>query len=360
MSAEAPVSNGIAYGERGATSRAGQNGSAEVPQTGVTMRTISIRDALNEALAEEMERDERVFLMGEEVGYYDGAYKVSRGLLERFGAHRVIDTPIAENGFAGVGVGAAMVGLRPVIEFMTWNFSLIAIDQVINSAAKMRYMSAGEFDVPIVFRGPSGSVHQLAAQHSQSFESIYANIPGLKVVMPSNPYDAKGLLKSAIRDPNPVCFMESEAMYSVKGEVPEGEWLVPLGVAAIKTVGRDLTILSWSKSVPYCLAAAEALAHQGIQAEVIDLRTIRPLDEETVLASVKKTNRVLIVQEAWPQASVGSWLAGLIQEKAFDYLDAPVKVLSGRDCPYPYARSLEKMMAPDAEAIAAAALALTK
>lgn len=324
------------------------------------MRVLSIREALNEALAEEMERDERVFLMGEEVGYYDGAYKVSRGLLERFGEHRVVDTPISENGFAGLGVGAAMVGLRPVIEFMTFNFSLIAIDQVINSAAKIRYMSAGEFDCPIVFRGPSGSVHQLAAQHSQSFEGFYANVPGLKVVMPSNPADAKGLLKSAIRDPNPVVFMESEAMYSVKGEVPDGEHIIPLGVAATKMSGDDISILCYSKSVPACIAAGEKLLERGIKADVIDLRTLRPLDEEAVLSSVKRTNRALIVHEAWPMASYGSWLAAFIQERVFDYLDAPVTVLAGRDCPYPYAKSLEKMMAPTADDVVETALRLCK
>ena len=323
------------------------------------MRQLSIREALNEALAEEMERDERVFLMGEEVGYYDGAYKVSRGLLQRFGEKRVIDTPISENGFAGIGVGAASVGLRPVIEFMTWNFSLIAIDQVVNAAAKIRYMSAGELDCPIVFRGPGGSVHQLAAQHSQSLESYYAHVPGLKVVMPSNPYDAKGLLKSAIRDPNPVCFIESEAMYSNKGDVPEGEYLIPLGSADIKRPGNDVTLLCFSKTVPTCMRAAEALADQGIHAEVIDLRTIRPLDTQTIFASVMKTNRVLIVQEAWPQASVGTYIAALVQQELFDYLDAPVTVMSGRDTPYPYARSLEKLMAPNAEDVAAAVKKLT-
>ncbi|MFN8391065.1 MAG: pyruvate dehydrogenase complex E1 component subunit beta [Bdellovibrionota bacterium] len=310
------------------------------------MRELSIREALNEALAEEMERDERVFLMGEEVGYYDGAYKVSRGLLQRFGERRVIDTPISENGFAGVGIGAAMAGLRPVIEFMTFNFSLIAIDQIVNAAAKMRYMSAGAYDVPMVFRGPGGAVHQLAAQHSQSLESYYAHVPGIKVIMPATPYDAKGLLKTAIRDPNPVVFIESEAMYSSKGPVPEGEYLLPFE-ADIKRPGTDATILCYSKTVPTSLQAANQLAEIGINAEVIDLRSIRPLDTAAVFASVKKTNRVVVVQEAWPQASVGTWLAALIQEELFDYLDAPVITLSGRDCPYPYARSLEKMMAPN-------------
>lgn len=320
------------------------------------MRELSIRDALNEAIAEEMMNDPRIFLMGEEVGYYDGAYKVSRGLLEKFGERRVIDTPISENGFAGLGVGAAMTGLRPIIEFMTFNFSLIAIDQVVNAAAKMRYMSAGEFEVPIVFRGPGGSVHQLAAQHSQALESYYAHVPGLKVIMPATPYDAKGLLKSAIRDPNPVVFIESEAMYSAKGPVPEGEYTIPLGVADIKRQGTDISLITWSKSVPTCLKAADLLQQHGIQAEVVDLRSIRPLDEAAMLGSVKKTNRAIIVQEAWPIASVGSWLSSLIQEKAFDYLDAPVKVLSGLDCPYPYSKALEQMMAPNPQSICDAAL----
>lgn len=315
------------------------------------MRELSIREALNEALAEELERDDRVFLMGEEVGYYDGAYKVSRGLLQRFGEKRIVDTPISENGFAGLGVGAAMVGLRPIIEFMTFNFSLIAIDQVINAAAKMRYMSGGEFGVPIVFRGPGGSVHQLAAQHSQSFESFYAYVPGLKVVMPATPKDAKGLLKSAIRDDNPVVFIESEAMYGVKGEVPLGEYLIPIGEADVKRVGADVTIICWSKTVPASLIAADELAQSGIEAEVIDVRTIRPLDEEALISSIKKTNRALIVQEAWPCASVGSWIASLLGDKAFDFLDAPVIVLSGMDCSHPYAKNLESFVRPSPEQI---------
>lgn len=314
-------------------------------------RQLSIREALNEALAEEMERDERVFLMGEEVGYYDGAYKVSRGLLKRFGEKRVIDTPISENGFAGVGIGAAMVGLRPVIEFMTFNFSLIGIDQVINHAAKARYMSAGTLECPMVFRGPGGSVHQLAAQHSQSFESLYANCPGLKLIMPSTPYDAKGLLKTAIRDDNPVVFIESEAMYGVKGPVPEEEYLIPFGKAEIKREGSDATILCFSKAVPGCLKAAEELAEKGIDAEVIDLRSIRPLDEETIFNSVKKTNRAIVVQEAWPVASVGAWLASHVTQNVFDYLDAPVRVLSGLDYPYPYSKALEQFMAPKTQHI---------
>ena len=321
----------------------------------LNMRTISMRDALNEALAEEMERDPAIFLMGEEVGYYDGAYKVSKGLLKRFGENRVIDTPIAENGFAGIGVGAAMAGLRPIIEFMTFNFALIAIDQIVNAAAKIRYMSGGQFKVPLVFRGPGGAPSQVGAQHSQAFESYYANIPGLKVVMPSNPRDAKGLLKSAIRDDNPIVFIESELLYNARGEVPDGEYLLPLGKAEIKREGSDLTLIGWSKSAPTNLAAAERLAERGIEAEVIDLMTIRPLDEETILNSVKKTNRAMVVQEAWPQASVGAWVGSLISEKAFDYLDAPVLVHSGLDFPFPYAKNLETYMVPTVETIVAQA-----
>lgn len=318
------------------------------------MRELSIREALNEALAEEMERDDDVFLMGEEVGHYNGAYKVSKGLLERFGERRVIDTPIAENGFAGVGVGAASMGLRPVIEFMTFNFSLIAIDQVINSAAKLRYMSAGQFTLPLVFRGPTGSVHQLGAQHSQSFEGMYANCPGLKVVLPSTPKDAKGLLKSAIRDNDPVVFMESEAMYGVRGPVPDGEYTIPLGVADVKRSGSHVTLIGWSKVVPRMLEAAAKLAESGIDCEVIDMMTIRPFDWETVQASVRKTNRALVVEDAWPQASTGNWVASRIMHDMFDYLDAPVITLSGRDCPYPYAKNLEALMSATTEDIMAA------
>ena len=319
------------------------------------MRELSIRDALNEALAEEMERDPQVFLMGEEVGYYDGAYKVSRGLLNRFGANRVIDTPISESGFAGVGIGAALAGLRPVIEFMTFNFSLIGIDQVINHAAKIRYMSGGQFTVPIVFRGPGGSVSQLAAQHSHAIESFYAHCPGLKVVMPSTPRDAKGMLKSAIRDDNPVVFIESEAMYGVRGPVPDEEYLIELGKADIKSPGNDVSILCWSKSVPLCLEAAQLLSEEGIQAEVIDIRSLRPFDKETVFESVRKTNRALVVQEAWPVASFGNYVAAIISEEMFDYLDAPVITLSGRDCPYPYAKNIEEAMRQTPASVVAAA-----
>lgn len=314
-------------------------------------RNLSIREALNEALAEEMERDENVYLMGEEVGYYNGAYKVSRGLLERFGERRVIDTPIAESGFAGVGVGSAMVGLKPVIEFMTWNFSLCGIDNVINAAAKINYMSAGEYTCPVVFRGPGGSVHQLAAQHSQSFESFYAHIPGLKVVTVATPHDAKGLLKTSIRDLDPVIFIESEAMYGVRGHVPEGEYTIPFGQADIKRPGEDLTIITWAKAVPLCLEAAEAMKEQGISAEVIDLRSIRPLDEKTIIESVKKTNRVMVVQETWPIASVGSWISQFIMENLFDHLDAPVKVVSNVDSSFPYAKNLEVGMKPSIESL---------
>ncbi|MCC6933819.1 MAG: pyruvate dehydrogenase complex E1 component subunit beta [Deltaproteobacteria bacterium] len=319
------------------------------------MKELSIREALNEALAEEMARDDRVFLMGEEVGYYDGAYKVSRGLLEKFGERRVIDTPISENGFAGIGVGAAMVGLRPIIEFMTFNFSLIGIDQVINHAAKIRYMSGGQFTLPMVFRGPGGSVSQLAAQHSHALESFYAHCPGVLVVMPGTAADAKGLLKSAIRNDNPVVFIESEAMYSVRGEVPDGEYLTEIGKADIKRKGKDLTFICWSKSVPICLKVAGLLAEEGIDAEVLDIMTLRPLDFAAIEQSIKKTNRALIVQEAWPVASFGSYVAAQIGQELFDYLDAPVITISGRDCPYPYAKNLENSMRPSIEHIIAQA-----
>jgi pyruvate dehydrogenase E1 component beta subunit len=328
--------------------------SSEV--TPMADRQLSIREALNEALAEEMERDDRVFLMGEEVGYYDGAYKVSRGLLERFGEMRVIDTPIAESGFAGVGIGAAMVGLRPVIEFMTWNFSLVAIDNIVNAAAKINYMSAGEFECPIVFRAPGGSVMQLAAQHSHSLESIYAHIPGIKVVTVATPYDAKGLLKSAIRDKDPVIFIESEAMYGVKGNVPTGEYTLPIGKADIKHPGNDATIITWSKALPTCLEAAKILAERGVSVEVIDILTIRPLDEQCIIDSIKKTNRAVIVQETWPVASVGDYISNLIHQKAFDYLDAPVKLISNLDCPFPYAKNLEAVMKPTVEQVARAVM----
>lgn len=315
------------------------------------MPEIQYREALNQAMAEEMRRDPDIFLMGEEVGFYNGAYKVSKGLLDEFGEKRVIDTPIVEEGFAGIGIGAAMVGLRPIIEFMTWNFSLVAIDQLINSAAKLRYMSGGQVKLPMVFRGPGGAAHMLGAQHSQALESFYCHVPGLKVVIPATPYDAKGLLKSAIRDDNPVVFIESELLYGMKGEVPEGEYTLPIGVADIKRQGKDVTIVAWSKMLFKALEAAEILAQAGIEAEVIDPRTLRPFDEDAVLASVRKTHHLVVVQEGWPFCGVAAEIACLVQEKAFDWLDAPVKRVTNMDVPMPYAKNLEKMVLPSAEKI---------
>jgi len=312
------------------------------------MRTIQFREALREALNEEMRRDEKVFLMGEEVAEYNGAYKVSQGMLAEFGPKRIIDTPIAELGFAGIGVGAAMNGLRPVIEFMTFNFSLVAIDQVINSAAKMMSMSGGQYTVPIVFRGPTASAGMLSSQHSQAFENWYANCPGLKVVVPSNPYDAKGLLKSSIRDNDPVIFMESEQMYGEKGEVPEGEYLIPIGVAEIKRKGSDVTIVSFGKIIKVAYAAAEELAKDGISVEIIDLRTVRPIDYNTIIESVKKTNRLVVVEEAWPLASISSEIAFKVQKEAFDYLDAPILRVTCADVPLPYAPTLIEASLPNA------------
>jgi pyruvate dehydrogenase E1 component beta subunit len=311
------------------------------------MALVTYRDALNQALREEMRRDGTVFLMGEEVGVYQGAYKVSRGLLDEFGPMRVVDTPITELGFAGVGVGAAMTGLRPIVEFMTWNFALLAIDQIVNTAAKARYMSGGQVRCPIVFRGPGGAALQLAAQHSQAFESWYAHIPGLKVVMPATPADAKGLLKSAIRDEDPVVFIEGEMLYNVKGEVPEGEHVVPLGRADIKRAGGDVTLICHSKSVSVALKAAELLAAEGVQAEVVDLRTIRPLDVETVVGSVAKTHRAVVVEEGWSFAGVGAQVVDIIQREVFDELDAPVLRVTGADVPMPYNKHLEKAAKAD-------------
>ena len=313
------------------------------------MRTIQFREALREAMSEEMRRDKRVFLMGEEVAEYNGAYKVSQGMLDEFGAQRVIDTPIAELGFAGIGVGAAVNGLRPIIEFMTFNFSLVAIDQVINSAAKMMSMSGGQYSCPMVFRGPTGNAGMLSSQHSQNFENWYANCPGLKVVVPSNPYDAKGLLKSAIRDEDPVIFMESELMYGDKGEVPEEEYLIPIGVADVKREGEDVTIVSFGKMMKVALGAAEELQKENISAEVIDLRTVRPIDFKTVLESVKKTNRLVVVEEAWPLASISSEIAYHVQRNAFDYLDAPVVRVTCMDVPLPYAPTLIEASLPNVE-----------
>ncbi len=315
------------------------------------MRIIQFREALREAMQEEMRRDSNVFLMGEEVAEYNGAYKVSQGMLEEFGAQRVVDTPISELGFAGIGVGAAMVGLRPIIEFMTFNFSLVAIDQVINSAAKMFSMSGGQYNVPIVFRGPSGNAGQLGAQHSQCFENWYANCPGLKVVTPSTPYDAKGLLKTAIRDNDPVIFMESELMYGNKGEVPEHEYLIPIGKADIKRQGTDVTIISFGKMVHVALDACKALESEGIQAEMIDLMSLRPIDYDTIVESVKKTNRCVIVEESWPLAAIAGELTYMIQKRAFDYLDAPILRITGSDVPLPYAPTLIQAYLPNVEKV---------
>ena len=318
------------------------------------MREIQFREALREALNEEMRKDERIFLMGEEVAEYNGAYKVSQGMLEEFGEKRVIDTPISELGFAGIGVGAAMNGLIPVIEFMTFNFSLVAIDQVINAAAKMMSMSGGQFPVPIVFRGPTGSAGMLSSQHSQCFENWYANCPGLKVVVPSNPYDAKGLLKSAIIDPDPVIFMESEQMYGDKGHVPEEEYYIPIGVADIKRLGSDVTLVSFGKMVKVVMAAADLLANEGISAEVIDLRSVRPIDYDTVINSVKKTNRMVFIEESWPLGSIATEVTFKVQKDAFDYLDAPILRVMGGDVPLPYAPTLIEEYLPNPSTIIAA------
>jgi pyruvate dehydrogenase E1 component beta subunit len=311
------------------------------------MRTIPFRQALREAMEEEMRRDESVFLMGEEVAQYNGAYKVSQGMLDEFGPRRVIDTPIAELGFAAIGVGAAANGTRPIVEFMTWNFGVLAFDQILNHAAKMLSMSGGQFNCPIVFRGPNGSAGQLGAQHSQAFESWMANIPGLKVISVSNPYDAKGLLKSAIRDNDPVVFMESEVMYGDVGEVPEDEYLIPIGKARIAREGKDVTVVSFNKMMKVAMGAADELAKEGIEAEVIDLRTIRPLDWETIVESVKKTNRLVIVEEQWPFASVSSEISYRVQKEAFDYLDAPIRRITSADTNMHYAPTLVAAFLPD-------------
>jgi pyruvate dehydrogenase E1 component beta subunit len=312
-------------------------------------RTIAFREALREAMSEEMRRDDRVFLMGEEVAEYNGAYKVSQGMLAEFGPKRIIDTPISELGFAGVGVGAAQNGLRPIVEFMTWNFAVLALDQILNTASKMLAMSGGQVGCPIVFRGPNGSAGQLGAQHSTAFESYYANIPGIKVISPSNPYDAKGLLKAAIRDEDPVMFMESEVMYGDKGEVPEEEYIIPIGKSDVKKEGSDVTIVSYNKMMKVSLGAAAELEKEGISAEVIDLRTIRPLDWMTILESVKKTNRLVIVEEQWPMCSVSSEIAYRIQKEGFDYLDAPIRRLTAADAPLHYAPNLVEAALPSVE-----------
>jgi pyruvate dehydrogenase E1 component beta subunit len=307
---------------------------------------ISYREALNQAMREEMERDADVFIMGEEVGYYNGAYKVTQGLLQRFSERRVIDAPIAEMGFAGIGIGAAMVGLRPIIEFMTFNFSLVAIDQIVNNAAKLYQMSAGQFHVPIVFRGPGGPAVQVGSQHSQSLESYYAHVPGLKVCMPSTALDAKGLLKSAIRDDNPVVFIEGETLYNTTWEVPDGELLIPIGSADVKREGKDVTLIAWSKMVWTCLDAAKALAEDGIEAEVMDVRTLRPLDVDTLAESVKKTGRCVIVEVGWPVAGYGAEVAYQLQRHCMDYLDAPIERVTSDDVPMPYAKNLEDEVQP--------------
>ena len=318
------------------------------------MPIVTFREALRQALDEEMAGDENVILMGEEVAQYNGAYKVSQGLLDKYGPKRVIDTPISEEGFTGIGIGAALAGLRPVVEWMTLNFSLQAFDQVVSNAAKMRYMSGGQFSVPVVFRGPNGPAEYLAAQHSQALQAFYAHVPGLKVVAPSTPYDAKGLLKTAIRDDNPVIFLEAELMYAWKGEVPAEEYLVPFGKGEVRREGKDATVVGFGKPMRSILAAAEGLAKEGIDAEVIDLRSIRPLDEEIVERSVRKTNRCVVVDEAWPFASVGSHLAWLVSKSCFDHLDAPVELVASEDVPMPYNHTLELAAQPSSQKIAAA------
>ncbi|MGI9387560.1 MAG: pyruvate dehydrogenase complex E1 component subunit beta, partial [Methyloligellaceae bacterium] len=322
---------------------------------GLDMESLTVREALRDAMAEEMRLDRNVFVMGEEVAEYQGAYKVTQGLLNEFGEHRVIDTPITEHGFCGVGVGAAFAGLRPIVEFMTWNFAMQAIDHIINSAAKTLYMSGGQMECPIVFRGPNGSAARVAAQHSQCFSAWYAHIPGLKVIAPFSAADAKGLLKAAIRDPNPVVFLEHEILYGQSFDVPKSEnWLVPIGKARIAREGRDVTIVSFSRAMNQALAAADKLAEDGIEAEVVDLRTLRPLDTETVVDSIKKTNRIVVVEESWPVCSVGSEICAIAARDAFDYLDAPPTLIAGADVPMPYAANLEALALPRAEQIIAA------
>ncbi len=311
------------------------------------MKTLQFREAIVEAMSEEMRIDDTIYLMGEEVAEYNGAYKASKGMLDEFGPERVIDTPISELGFSGIGVGSAMIGNRPIIEFMTFNFALVGIDQIINNAAKIRQMSGGQFNCPIVFRGPTASAGQLAATHSQAFESWYANCPGLKVVVPSNPKDAKGLLKSAIRDDDPVIFMESEQMYGDKGEVPEGEFTIPLGVAEIKREGTDVTIVSFGKIIKEAYKAAEELEKEGISCEIIDLRTVKPMDNEAILKSVKKTNRLVVLEEAWPFGNVATEITYLVQSKAFDYLDAPIIKINTADTPAPYSPVLLEEWLPN-------------
>ena len=315
------------------------------------MRVIQFREAISEAMSEEMRRDNTIYLMGEEVAEYNGAYKASKGMLDEFGAKRVIDTPIAELGFSGIAVGSAMGGNRPIVEYMTFNFSLVGIDQIINNAAKIRQMSGGQFNCPIVFRGPTGSAGQLGATHSQSFENWFANTPGLKVIVPSNPYDAKGLLKAAIRDDDPVIFMESEQMYGDKGEVPDGEYILPIGVADVKKEGTDVTIVTFGKIIKEAFKASDILEKEGVNVEIIDLRTVRPMDHETIFNSVKKTNRLVILEEAWPFASVASEITYQVQENVFDYLDAPIQRITTADTPAPFSPVLLEEWMPNASDI---------
>ena len=330
----------------------------EVPE-GTEMVTMTVREALRDAMAEEMRRDENVFLMGEEVAEYQGAYKVSQGLLDEFGARRVIDTPITEHGFAGLGVGAALAGLRPVVEFMTFNFAMQAMDHLINSAAKTRYMSGGQVDVAIVFRGPNGPAARVAAQHSQDYSSWYSHVPGLKVIAPSTAADAKGLLKAAIRDPNPVIFLENEILYGVSSPVPKlDDYVLPIGRARVVRAGTNVTLVAWSMGMTYALKAADELAQENISAEVIDLRTLKPMDSETIVESVKKTGRLVTVEEGWKQSGVGAEIAARVMEEAFDYLDAPVARVSGKDVPMPYAANLEKLALPSVEEVVEAAKAV--
>lgn len=327
---------------------------------GATFTQMTVREALRDAMAEEMRADENVFVMGEEVAEYQGAYKVTQGLLEEFGARRVVDTPITEHGFAGLGAGAALTGLKPIVEFMTFNFAMQAIDHIINSAAKTRYMSGGQMSCPIVFRGPNGPAARVGAQHSQDYSSWYAHIPGLKVVAPYSAADAKGLLKAAIRDPNPVVFLENEILYGKSFEVPQvDDWVIPIGKAKVLLEGSDVTLVSFSQGLTYALAAAEQLASEGVSAEVIDLRSLRPLDTDTIIASVQKTNRLVVIEETWPVCGIGSEIAAQVQEKAFDYLDAPILRVSGKDVPMPYAANLEKLALPTAAEVVAAVKTVT-
>jgi pyruvate dehydrogenase E1 component beta subunit len=340
-----------------ALSKPAKDFAPEIPKD-TAMVTLSVREALRDAMAEEMRRDDSVFIIGEEVAEYEGAYKVTQGLLQEFGARRVVDTPITEHGFAGLGIGAAFAGLRPIVEFMTFNFAMQAMDQIINSAAKTRYMSGGQMDCPIVFRGPNGAAARVAAQHSQDYAAWYSHIPGLKVVVPYTAADAKGLLKSAIRDPNPVIFLENEILYGHKSEVPAlDDFLIPIGKAWIARAGKDVTIVSFGMGMVHALQAAEELEHEGIGAEVIDLRTIRPMDSATIIQSVKKTGRCITVEEGWPQSGIGAEIIAKIMEGAFDYLDAPVIRICGKDVPLPYAANLEKLALPNAGEIVAAAKA---